>query len=189
MITMAFENSQRLAHLINDLLDMEKIAAGKLEFNMETLALMPLIEQTLASTQAYADQFQVRFVLVGRVDDAKVQVDSQRLSQVLANYLSNAAKFSPTGGTVEVSVIRIEDNWLRIAVQDHGPGIDNAFRERIFQKFSQADSSDTRQKGGTGLGLAITKELVERMGGRVGFDSTPGQGASFYADLPPIPEL
>jgi PAS domain S-box-containing protein len=188
MITMAFENSQRLAHLINDLLDMEKIAAGKLEFNMETLALMPLIEQTLASTQAYADQFQVRFVLVGRVDDAKVQVDSQRLSQVLANYLSNAAKFSPTGGTVEVNVIRIEDNWLRIAVQDHGPGIDNAFRERIFQKFSQADSSDTRQKGGTGLGLAITKELVERMGGRVGFDSTPGQGASFYADLPPIPE-
>jgi signal transduction histidine kinase len=105
------------------------------------------------------------------------------LQQVLANFLSNAVKFSPAGGTVELSA-GARAGWARISVSDQGSGIPDEFRARIFQKFSQADSSDTRQKGGTGLGLAICKELVERMGGRIGFESEPGRGTCFWFELP-----
>lgn len=183
LMHIALRNSERLTHLINDLLDMEKIAAGKLHFDMQIQPLMPMVEQALEANKAYGEQYQVRFELKESGDDVHVRVDTQRLLQVLANYLSNAAKFSPENSLVQVSVHRLNGN-VRVAVKDLGPGIPDEFRARIFQKFSQADSSDTRQKGGTGLGLAITKELVERMGGRVGFDSVEGKGATFYVDLP-----
>jgi len=183
MLDIALKNSQRLTHLINDLLDMEKIAAGKLNFDMVVQPLMPLVEQALEANKAYGDQFGVRFELVAREDGAEVRVDSQRLMQVLSNFLSNAAKFSPQGQVVEIDVRR-EGVKIRVTVCDHGPGIPEEFRSHIFQKFAQADSSDTRQKDGTGLGLAITKELVEQMGGSVGFESIAGQGTRFHFDLP-----
>jgi signal transduction histidine kinase len=106
-----------------------------------------------------------------------------RLQQVLTNFLSNAAKFSPASGQVEVAIKNANDT-VRIEITDHGPGIPAEFHSRIFQKFSQADSSDTRQKGGTGLGLAISKEIIERMNGKIGFDSVEGQGACFHFELP-----
>ena len=183
MIDIAHKNSLRLNHLINDLLDMEKIAAGKMDFDMREQALMPLVEQALEANKGYGEQRRVHFVLTERLDTAEVRIDAQRLQQVLANFLSNAAKFSPEGGQVEVAVA-CHQGQVRVAVCDHGSGIPSEFRARIFEKFSQADGSDTRQKGGTGLGLAITKELVEKMGGAVGFDSTEGQGATFWVDLP-----
>jgi len=102
---------------------------------------------------------------------------------VLNNFLSNAAKYSPAGSEIDVLLEYIH-NGVRISVRDYGSGIPEEFKERIFQKFSQADSSDSREKGGTGLGLAISKELVERMGGRVGFESTSGAGSCFYAEFP-----
>lgn len=183
MIDIALKNSLRLNHLINDLLDMEKIAAGKMHFDMQALDLMPLVEQALEANKGYGEQRRVRFVLTERLESASVRIDGQRFQQVLANFLSNAAKFSPEGGQVEVAVA-LHHGRVRVAVRDHGSGIPNEFRTRIFEKFSQADASDTRQKGGTGLGLAITKELVEKMGGAVGFESTEGQGATFWIDLP-----
>ncbi|WP_413438227.1 PAS domain S-box protein [Sulfuriferula sp. GW1] len=183
MLDIANKNSQRLAHLINDLLDMEKLAAGMMRFDLQVQLLTPLVEHALDAVRAYGEQYQVSFALTQRSDGAQVRVDAGRLQQVLSNFLSNAAKFSPQGGQVEIAVRQLKDT-VRVEVIDHGPGISAEFRNRIFQKFAQADSSDTRQKGGTGLGLAITKEIVERMNGRVGFDSVEGQGARFYFELP-----
>lgn len=183
MLDIAYRNSQRLTLLINDLLDMEKLAAGKMRFNVETVALMPLVEQSIESTRAYAQQYQVNLLLVSRLEGVQVTVDCSRLQQVLCNLLSNAAKFSPRGGQVEVSVDEFE-SMVRVSVQDHGPGIPSDFVDRIFHKFSQADASDTRHIGGTGLGLSISKELIESMNGTIGFSSVPGSGACFYFDLP-----
>jgi PAS domain S-box-containing protein len=183
MLTIAHKNSQRLAHLINDLLDMEKIAAGKLLFDMQVQSLAPLVEQALEANRAYGLERGVTLTSRYEVGEAQVRVDSQRLAQVLTNLLSNAVKFSPEDAVVETSVA-MAGKSVRVTVTDHGPGIPAAFRARIFEKFAQADSSDTRQKGGTGLGLAITRELVERMGGQVGFESVEGAGASFFFDLP-----
>lgn len=191
MVGIAKKNSQRLSYLINDLLDMEKLMVGKLHFDLRALELMPLLEQALAENQAYAEPYKVRYVLSQRIDGLRVWVDAQRLQQVLANLLSNAAKFSPEGAQVEVAVRR-RGEAVRVEVQDHGTGIPTSFQGSIFQKFSQADASDTRQKGGTGLGLAISRELIERMGGSMGFESQEGQGACFFFDLPvwhtPLPQ-
>jgi len=185
LLDIAYKNSQRLILLINDLLDMDKILAGKLTLDLQAQVLMPIVEQALEANRSYGDSLGVHFVLTQRDDDVEVRVDSQRMMQVLANFLSNAAKFSPKGGAVEVAVRKVGGR-VRVEVTDRGPGIPDAFRQSIFQKFSQADSSDTRQKGGTGLGLAITKELVERMHGQVGYESEIGKETIFFAELPVV---
>ncbi len=184
MLNIAHKNSLRLIHLVNDLLDMDKLVAGKMFFDVKPQSLLFLVQQAIEQNASYATQFQVKFVMRNLVgEDVKVNVDAHRLQQVLANFLSNAAKFSPQGEQVDVCIERV-GNAVRVSVIDRGPGIADDFRGRIFQKFSQADSSDTRQKGGTGLGLAICKEIVERMGGRIGFNSEAGLGAQFYFEMP-----
>lgn len=184
LVDIAYNNSERLVRLINDILDVEKIESGKLEFHNENHELMPLLEQSLADNHAYGAQLGVKFSLAQGLPGAVVRVDSDRLLQVMANLLSNAAKFSPHGETVSVTVSQPQAGWVRVAVQDHGPGIPPEFHDRIFQKFAQADSSDTRQKGGTGLGLSISRALVEKMHGFIDFSSTPGAGCTFFFDLP-----
>ncbi len=183
MIDIAHRNSQRLTYLINDLLDMEKLVAGKMQFDMQKHLLTPLIEEVIEANASYGADRRIRLILVNVFPGIEVYVDRQRLLQVLSNLLSNAIKYSPDDGMVEVA-LQVQDGSVRITVTDHGPGIPAEFHRRIFQKFSQADSTDTRQKGGTGLGLAISREFVERMGGEIGFDSVEGQGASFYLDFP-----
>lgn len=185
MLDIAYRNSQRLNHLINDLLDIEKLIAGEMTFNIRKQPLRLILQSTLESVSAYARQYNVEFIQSGCTDNDFVMVDNIRLQQVLNNLLSNAAKFSPAGSQIRI-VTQSRDNKLRISVIDNGPGIPEEFRTRIFTKFSQADSSDTRQKGGTGLGLAISKELIERMQGTIGYLSTAGQGTCFYIELPAI---
>ncbi len=185
LIDIAYKNSQRLIALVNDILDLEKIESGSIEFRFQPADLGQLIATAVEANTSYATEYGVDYVVRQPVPAVAVNVDSGRIIQVMANLLSNAAKFSPAGEKVEVAVFP-RDGWVRVAVIDRGPGIPENFRDRIFQRFSQADSSDTRKAGGTGLGLSITKTIVERHGGHIGFDATPGGGSTFHFDLPVI---
>ena len=183
MIDIACNNSDRLVRLINDILDVEKIESGKMTFRIEAVDLVALLEQAIEANHAYAEQHQVDFALVERLPDVRVDADADRLTQVVTNLLSNAAKFSPAGGQIDVAVHRVK-GYVRVSITDHGPGIPEEFQSRIFQKFAQADASDTRQKGGTGLGLSISKAIIERLGGSIGF-TTGAAGTTFYFNLRP----
>ena len=182
LITIAANNAKRLVQLINDILDIEKIESNQLMLAREPVELRSLLEHVVGDLSGYTDSLGVRIEMAPG-EKVVVDGDPNRLTQVLVNLVSNAVKFSPPQAPVEVSV-STEGGMARIAVRDHGPGVPEAFRSRIFEKFAQADSSDRRQKGGTGLGLAIARELVLRQDGRLHSSSTPGEGATFYVDLP-----
>ena len=183
LIDIAKNNCERLIRLINDILDIEKIESGKMQLDLQPMALMPLMVQAIAANEGYGLANQVKLALHCDEPGLQVQVEADRLTQVVTNLLSNALKFSPAGGSVDVFVRRA-GLGVRVEVRDRGPGIPEEFRKRIFQKFSQADSSDTRQKGGTGLGLNISRAIVERMGGNIGFESRLGEGTTFFFELP-----
>jgi PAS domain S-box-containing protein len=183
MVDLAYKNTERLLTLINDILDIEKIQSGKMDFNFKPQALMPLIEQVLAANAGYAEQYKVTFNVTASLPVVMVYADGDRLMQVMSNLLSNAAKFSHAGGSVDVAVT-LQNEQVRVAVSDHGAGISESFHDRIFQKFTQADSSDTRHKGGTGLGLNISKAMIELMHGEINFESRMGVGTTFYFILP-----
>jgi len=164
---------------------MQKIETGKIDFKLAPLELTPLVEQLCEDNKSYADQFNVDFVMDDILPDIKVDADKDRIAQVVNNLLSNAAKFSNPETKVQISVSR-NKGTARVSVKDHGPGIPDEFREKIFMKFTQADSSRTRAKGGTGLGLSIAKSIVELHGGNIGFDTELGVGTTFYFDLPEL---
>jgi len=183
MLDIAYNNSDRLVALINDILDIEKMRANKMDFRMEPVEVVSLVEEALEANKGYGDEYGITFVKAVMEKEAWVDGDRDRLMQVLSNLMSNAAKFSSTGGRVELSVT-CQDKDIRIAVQDNGPGIPEGFRDAVFEKFTQADSSDSRQKGGTGLGLNITRAIVEYHGGSIGFDTEMGVGSTFFFTLP-----
>ena len=146
MLVIAKENSNKLTQLINDLLDIDKLVAGKMQFEMSRLAVKPLLQQAILHNQPYAEKYQTQILLDAPVD-GMIDIDPMRLHQILANLLSNAAKFSPPSSEIHVG-LDIKDQQVQIAVTDQGPGIPEAFRTHIFEKFSQADSADARSKGG-----------------------------------------
>jgi PAS domain S-box-containing protein len=183
LTTVAERNGQRLLDLINDILDIEKIESGKLTLVPEIIRIDDLVRESMVLNKAFGERFKVRYEAAAELPGGEVNADRKRLLQVMTNLLSNAAKFSPEGGAVEVST-EDREGVVRISVHDRGPGIPENFRTRIFGRFTQADSTTARQKGGTGLGLAICKRLVEMMQGRIGFDDRPGGGTSFWFELP-----
>jgi PAS domain S-box-containing protein len=183
LTTIAERNGQRLLDLINDILDIEKIESGKLALFPEPMLLADMVTESLALNRGFADRFKVRLAAAGELPPVKVNADRKRLLQVMTNLLSNAAKFSPEGSTVQVT-IELTDGTVRVGVDDCGPGIPESFRSRIFGRFAQADMSYTRQKGGTGLGLSICKRLIEMMEGRIGFADRSSGGTTFWFELP-----
>jgi signal transduction histidine kinase len=183
LLEIAQSNCERLVLLVNDILDIEKFSAGQMRFELRTLPLAGLVQQAIDANEGYARKFHVRIELKPIDPGCQVTVDPDRFIQVMANLLSNAAKYSPQGGAVRVQA-ESHGGYARVSVRDDGPGIPETFRERIFEKFSQADASTTREKGGTGLGLHIAKRFVEHMQGRIGFESEPGQGSTFWIELP-----
>ena len=184
LTAVAERNGTRLLDLINDLLDIEKIESGKLTLIPEAFDLGELVRESLVLNKAFAERFKVRFQMaVDAKAGVRVHADRKRLLQVMTNLLSNAAKFSPEGGAVDVT-LDLSGSAIRVGVHDRGPGIPEAFRGRIFGRFAQADSTAARQKSGTGLGLAISKRLVEMMQGRIGFEPREGGGTTFWFELP-----
>lgn len=184
LIEVAQRNCVRLVALINDILDVEKLASGKMRVHVAPLELSAAVRRSLEDNQGYAERHEVALRAALPTADVTGLADSDRLQQVLANLISNACKFSPTGAEVLVSLEVQACGMARIEVRDQGPGIPAEFRGRVFQPFSQADGSTRRSTGGTGLGLNICKALMEQMGGAVGFDCPPEGGTVFHATLP-----
>ena len=187
MLNVANNNCSRLITLINDILDFEKITTDKMDFKLSPVELMPVIEQAIKINTPYAQQYKVKFELVKSLQGKKVYIDEDRFIQVITNLLSNAAKFSGIDKSVEIAVFE-HNNLIRISVTNYGLTISEEYKDRIFQKFTQVDSSDTRQKGGTGLGLSISKLIIEKLYGSIGFESRDSKTV-FYIDLPEWTEL
>ena len=183
LVQIALASSERLVRLINGILDIEKIESGNLPFDMRRIRLYPLVAQTIESMRGFAAAYSVQISLDPECQDCEVRADPDRLAQVVTNLLANAIRFSPSDQEVVVTIRKATD-VIRVSVRDRGPGIPDAFKPRIFEKFAQADNTDARKKGGTGLGLSIAKEIINRLGGEIGFDDAPGGGTSFHFELP-----
>ncbi|MEJ2452153.1 MAG: PAS domain S-box protein, partial [Gammaproteobacteria bacterium] len=183
LVDIANKNTERLLLLINDILDIEKIESGKMVYHYKLVNLHDFLEAAIQANHAYGQQFDVKFRISQCPQDITVYADEDRLMQVMNNLLSNAAKFSTPGARVELSAVQRMQK-VRISVTDHGKGIPQNFQKHIFEKFAQADASDTRSLGGTGLGLSISKAIVEQHGGRIDFISRVSFGTTFYFDLP-----
>ncbi len=181
-------SGRSLLEMINELLDMAKIEAGRIEVNVEPTSVSDLIEGLvrIMGPQAAAKNLEVRTAIGTRVP--VVESDPGKLQQILYNFLSNAIKFTPEGGTVTLSADRItradDSPGVRLAVTDTGPGIPEDMQDVIFEKFRQVDAGHTREHAGTGLGLAICRELAKMLGATVSFTSEPGRGATFIVDMP-----
>lgn len=179
----SFDNCKNLTRIVNDILDLEKMAAGELTFEYENTQLSPLIEQAVSLNEAYAQKYNVEFQMILENKPITVWVDPNRLLQCLSNLLSNAAKFSNPGDSIYIRST-IKDDQVCIEVEDCGAGIPLSFQAKVFQRFAQANGASTRAQGGTGLGLSITQSLIHDMGGDITFRSQVGHGTTFYISLP-----
>ncbi|MDH5259237.1 MAG: HAMP domain-containing histidine kinase, partial [Gammaproteobacteria bacterium] len=184
-----------LLMLINDILDFSKLDSGKMEFHLASIEITPFLNEAISINQDYAKKFNTKFILTESPDNMFCLTDSNRLMQVMSNLMSNAAKFSPEKSEIELSAY-IENNVLRINVKDYGPGISEEFKSRLFEKFAQSETGNTRKVGGTGLGLNISKMIMENLGGNLNYTSNEKneeqggqgeQGSTFYILLP-LPE-
>jgi signal transduction histidine kinase len=177
-------SGKNLLDLINDLLDLAKIEAGRMEVRSEKLSLPDLFEGLASILKPLAEKKELALRTSPARDVPIIETDPAKLQQILYNLMSNAIKFSPDKGNIELSAVREGEDRIRITVKDEGPGIADEKQLVIFEKFRQIDGSHTREHSGTGLGLAISKELVGLLGGSIGVESVPGSGSTFWVVLP-----
>jgi len=182
LVTLAGDNTDRLRRIVDDILQLEQIASGKMEFRLEPLEARRVLEQVANGYEAAAASVGVTLAVAAPVG-LQLRADGQRLHQVMANLVSNAIKFAPRGSRVLLRATAPAAGRVRLDVTDAGPGIPDHFRARIFQRFAQADMNSRRTKGGSGLGLSIAKQMIEPMGGSIGYESEPGH-TCFHVDLP-----
>ncbi|MCI5072559.1 CHASE domain-containing protein [bacterium] len=185
LIELSSRNTKKLIRIVNDLLDMEKIAAGKMEYALETLNINEPTQKAIEDNMGFALEHNIELVFNKSVPDLWVKVDPMRYQQAVTNLISNAIKFSPQQEVVRVTVYRENDHAM-VCVADKGPGISESYANKIFDKFSQVDASSKRKAGGTGLGLNITQSIIMAFGGRVFYDTILGKGSKFYIRLPLI---
>jgi len=179
-----FSNGRALLEIINDLLDLAKIEAGRIELHITEFSVADTCQALIDFVRPLADK--KRIDLQGPPGDAlpEMQSDSGKVKQILYNLLSNAIKFTPEGGAVRLGAVCEDEGFIRLSVSDTGPGIPSDKLGLIFEKFRQIDSSLTREHSGTGLGLAITKELVGVLGGGIRVESEVDKGSMFIVTLP-----
>lgn len=177
-------SGNRLLNMINDLLELAKTEAGKIQLHIEQTSISELIKDIIAqfSLQTKKKKIKVKFTADDNIP--VLSTDPGKVQQILYNFFSNAVKFTPERGRIGVRAQMLEENMVHIAVTDTGPGIAESDREKIFEKFRQADGSLTRQTDGSGLGLTISKELATMLAGSIGLESEPGKGSTFWLDIP-----
>jgi signal transduction histidine kinase len=180
-------SAHHMLQLVNDVLDLAKLEAGKMRSDIEPVALAPLVEETCAAMQAPAEQKHLSICAVVDPSLGTAMLDRTRLKQVLFNFLSNAIKFTPEAGSIEVRVVPDRGDTIRIEVEDSGIGIAAEDLPRLFADFQQLEAGRAKQPQGTGLGLSLTRRIVEAQGGSVGVRSVPKVGSIFWAILPKTP--
>jgi PAS domain S-box-containing protein len=184
LVRIAHQNARHLGALVDDILDLEKLEQGKFRLDLKQHPLDPLLNKAVELSQGFAAKVGVILERTGPpMSEARARADGGRLVQVLNNLISNAVKHSPQGAEITLSLHDAGGTW-RIEVRDQGPGVPEAFSELLFEKFTQADSSEMRKVPGTGLGLAISRALVEGMAGSIGYRNEAEGGATFYVELP-----
>ncbi len=183
LIDIASKNCDRLVTIVNDILDIDKMASGQLRFEMKNEDVASLLQEAIEAHRGYSEKLGVNVVMEPVATNLIVHVDAARFIQVLFNLLSNATKHSPEGGQIRVGAGRIGSR-IRVWVKDQGPGIDEASVGHLFEKFSQPGNAEVRGPRGSGLGLQISKQIIERMSGQIGVETKLGFGSTFWVDLP-----
>lgn len=183
VLALAQRNAQRLLGLIDEILDLQKIESGKMDFTMETFDIGGAVAESVQINHPYAEKLGVTVQFSAPKRSFLVHADKMRLEQVFANILSNAAKFSPEGSEVTVSLLETKGG-VQVRFSDQGVGLDDTDAERVFDQFSQLDASDTRKIGGTGLGMNISRKIMEALGGSIHYLRNPDRGTTFIIDLP-----
>jgi signal transduction histidine kinase len=186
LLVIAKNNAERLGRLVNDILDIEKLEFGKLHLELSACEVNDLIQQAVDQNTGYAIKYGVHLALDNSsiaTQKITILVDADRFLQVMSNLISNAIKFSHMDGVVSLSA-KVSEGLVVFYVEDVGTGIPDEFRNKIFQKFAQADSSDTRKRDGTGLGLSISRVIVERMGGTIDYRTEVNKGSVFFFSIP-----
>jgi signal transduction histidine kinase len=187
MVDISLNNVRRLKYLANDFLDLQKIESDRLDVDMKNINLISVVQKAVADNELYGKKFGVNYIFETEKEEARVFGDEHRLEQVMANFLSNAAKYGSKNSDVEIT-INTSKSKVRIMVSDHGPGIPKGFQGKVFEKFSMAGKQHVGEVSSTGLGLSIAKAIIEQHGGRIGFntrtDAQSDTGTTFWFEIP-----